>query len=75
MAQQTFKKEDFTKKNDTEYQIMFKVSEIGEGSNLITEKLNENGEYETIQAPIKRFDDSIFIVWDKPFNGRIIFDK
>ncbi|WP_291938288.1 glutathione synthase [Chryseobacterium sp.] len=63
------------KHNENEYQIKFKVSEIGEGSNLITERLNEKGEYETIQAPIRRLNNDIFIVWDRPFDGRILLDN
>ncbi len=74
MKKYFFKKEDFIKNKEGEYQIQFKTEEIGEGSNIITEKLNENGEYEIIQAPIRRFEDFIFIVWDHPFDGRIIFD-
>lgn len=74
MAEKNFNKEDFIQNNEKEYQIEFKVHEIGEGIDLIVERQNEKGEYETIQAPVKRLNDKIFVVWDQPFDGRIIFD-
>jgi hypothetical protein len=70
-----FKKEDFAKGKENEYQITFKTEEIGEGSNLIVERLGQNGQYEIIQAPIRRFNDTVSIIWDHPFDGRIQFDK
>jgi hypothetical protein len=73
MAKKNFNKEDFIQNNEGQYQIEFKVREIGEGINLMVERLNENGTYEIIQAP-KRFNESIFVVWDHPFDGRIVFD-
>ncbi|AZA80636.1 glutathione synthase [Chryseobacterium lactis] len=75
MENKIFMKEDFVRNKDNEYELQFKVSEIGEGSNLITERLNEKNEYETVQVQIRRFDDFVFIVWDKPFDGRIFFDN
>ena len=75
MVYKFFKKEDFMKNNENEYQITFKVSEIGKGINLITEELTEKGEYEMIQAPIRRLNDEIFVVWDHPFDGRVLLDK
>lgn len=75
MAQKLFTKEDFVKNNEKQYQIEFNVQEIGEGSNLIVEKKNENGEYEVVQTEINRYDDRIFIVWSEPFDGRLIFEK
>jgi uncharacterized protein YecA (UPF0149 family) len=74
MSSRNFKKEEFVKDNE-QYQLEFKIQEIGEGSNLTIEKQKENGEYEVVQAEIKRFNDSIFITWSQPFNGRIIFEK
>ncbi|WP_047096661.1 hypothetical protein [Chryseobacterium lactis] len=74
MAKKNFNKEDFIQNNEGQYQIEFKVREIGEGINLMVERLNENGTYEMIQAPVKRFNESIFVVWDHPFDGRIVFD-
>lgn len=75
MSQKQFKKTDFTSNNEEQYQIEFKVSEIGEGINLIVQRLNEKGEYEIVQAPVRRLNDRVFVVWDHPFDGRIIFDK
>lgn len=74
MAEKNFNKEDFIQNNEKGYQIEFNVRDIGEGINLIVEKRNEKGEYEIIQAPVKRLNDKIFIVWDQPFDGRILFD-
>ncbi|WP_312298404.1 glutathione synthase [Chryseobacterium sp.] len=74
MAQKTFSKEDFVQNNEKEYQLGFKVSEVGKGSNLIVERLNEKGEYEIVQSPLRKLNDQIFIIWDSPFNGRILFD-
>ncbi|AZB10074.1 glutathione synthase [Chryseobacterium sp. G0162] len=75
MSQKQFKKTDFAQNHEKQYQIEFKVNEIGEGSNLTVQRLNEKGEYEIIQAPIRRLNESIFVVWDHPFDGRIIFDE
>lgn len=75
MSQKIFTKKDFTENNEKQYQIGFKTTEIGEGINLIVQKLNEKGEYETIQAPVHRLNDSILIVWDHPFDGKILFDE
>ncbi len=75
MSQKQFKKTDFAENNEKQYQIEFKTDEIGEGINIIVQKLNEKGEYEMIQAPVRRFNKSIFVVWDHPFDGRIIFDE
>ncbi|SMO62124.1 hypothetical protein SAMN06265171_103329 [Chryseobacterium rhizoplanae] len=74
MAQIIFNKEDFTKSNEKEYQLEYDVNEIGKGSDLIVERLTEKGDYEIIQAPLRRSSDKIFIIWDTPFNGRILFD-
>lgn len=75
MSQKQFKKADFAENNEKQYQLEFKTNEIGEGINLIVQELNEKREYETLQAPVRRLNDSIFIVWDYPFDGRIIFDE
>lgn len=74
MAQRIFSKEDFTKSNEKEYQLEYKVNEIGKGSDLIVERLTEKGDYEIIQAPLRKSDDKVFIIWDVPFDGRILFD-
>ncbi|WET00371.1 glutathione synthase [Chryseobacterium arthrosphaerae] len=74
MAQKTFSKEDFVQNNEKEYQLGFNVNEVGKGSNLIVERLNEKGEYEVVQSPLRKLNDQIFIIWDSPFNGRILFD-
>lgn len=75
MSQKQLKKTDFAPNDEGQYQIEFKISEIGEGINLIVQRLNEKGEYEMIQAPVRRLNDRIFIVWDHPFDGRLIFDE
>lgn len=75
MSQKKFTKNDFIKNNEKQYQIEFKTAEIGEGINLIVQKLDEKGEYEMVQALIRRLNDSIFVTWDHPFDGRIIFDE
>ncbi|QBJ86598.1 glutathione synthase [Chryseobacterium gleum] len=74
MAEKIFNKEDFTKTNEKEYQLEYTIGEIGEGVNLIVEKLTEQGKYEVVQAPLRRSDNKIYIVWDSPFNGRVLFD-
>ncbi|WP_374462838.1 glutathione synthase [Chryseobacterium sp.] len=74
MAQKIFNKEDFTKTNEKEYQLEYTIGEIGEGVNLIVERLTEQGKYEIVQAPLRRSDNKIFIIWDSPFDGRILFD-
>lgn len=75
MSQKQFKKTDFAENNEKQYQIGFKTDEIGEGINLIVQRLNEKGEYEMIQAPVRRLNENIFVIWDHPFDGRIIFDE
>jgi hypothetical protein len=74
MAQKNFKKEDFVNTDD-QYQIEYKKEEIGQGSDLTVERIDETGSYEVIQAEIKRFNDRIFICWSEPFDGRIIFNQ
>lgn len=75
MSQKNFTKADFIENNEKQFQIEFKIKEIGEGINLIVQKLTEKGEYEMVQAPVRRLNDSIFVVWDHPFDGRILFDE
>lgn len=76
MAHSNFRKEDFVKDEaSNQYQVEFKKGNIGIGSDLIVERESGNGEYETLQAEIRRHDDSIFICWSEPFNGRVIFDE
>ncbi len=75
MAHKNFRKEDFIKDEGSDlYQVEFRKGNIGEGSNLIVERQQDEGEYENLQVQIKRHNDSIFICWSEPFNGRIIFD-
>ncbi len=74
MAQKNFRKEDFEDGSFGRYHIEYKKGEIGEGSNLIVEKKDQSDKYEVVQAEIKRQDDSIFIVWSEPFDGRLIFE-
>ncbi|MBE4947402.1 glutathione synthase [Chryseobacterium culicis] len=74
MAQKIFSKKDFTKTHENEYQLEYSAREIGGGSDLIVERLTEKGIYETLQTPLRRSDDKIFIIWDQPFDGRILFD-
>ena len=74
MAQIIFSKEDFTKRNEKEYQLEYNVNEIGKGSDLIVERLTEKGDYEIIQAPLQKSNDKIFIIWDTPLDGRTLFD-
>ncbi|WP_167387031.1 hypothetical protein [Chryseobacterium timonianum] len=51
------------------------MSEIAEGTNLIVEKRDEKGEYEMVQAHVRKLNNRILVVWDHPFNDRIIFDE
>ncbi|KUJ51037.1 hypothetical protein [Chryseobacterium sp. JAH] len=74
MAHKEFKKEDFIKTDEGNFQLEYTKSEIGEGSNLIVEEKNTDGTYSVIQIPIKRHNESIFIVVDQPIEGRIILD-
>jgi hypothetical protein len=74
MAHKEFTKEDFKKTDDGNYQLEYSKSEIGEGSNLIVEEKTADGTYSVIQIPIKRHNDSIFIVVDQPIEGRLILD-
>jgi len=74
MAHKEFTKEDFVKTDDGNYQLEYSKSEIGEGSNLIVEEKTADGKYSVIQIPIKRHNDSIFIVVDQPIEGRLILD-
>ncbi|MDR6921821.1 MULTISPECIES: glutathione synthase [Chryseobacterium] len=74
MAHRNFKKEDF-EKDQNEYQLEFKIDEIGKGLDLIVERKNRQGEYEVIQAEIKRLNDLIFICWSEPFDGRVIYNE
>ncbi|MDH6254134.1 hypothetical protein M2347_003861 [Chryseobacterium sp. H1D6B] len=75
MAQREFKKEDFVKSDDSGYQIEYLVGDIGEGIDLIVERKKDDGAYETIQVPIKRSDDKIFVCLDQPVDGRIIYEN
>lgn len=75
MAHRNFKKEDFVKNQSGEFQLEFQEGNIGEGVDLIVEKKNENGEYEVLQAEIKRHNKLIMISWSEPFDGRILFDE
>jgi len=74
MANKEFKKRDFVKTDEGNYQLEYTKSEIGEGSNLIIEQKSANGEYSVVQIPIKRHNENIFIVVDQPIDGRLIFE-
>lgn len=74
MAHKEFTKDDFVKTDDGNYQLEYSKSEIGEGSNLIIEVKAADGTYSVIQIPIKRHNESIFIVVDQPIEGRLILD-
>ncbi|MGK6341010.1 glutathione synthase [Chryseobacterium sp. DT-3] len=75
MLNKNFTKAEFVLNNENQYQLEFTIQEIGQGSNLIVERKNENGEFETVQIMITRLNDRIFIKWSEPFDGRIIFEK
>lgn len=76
MAHRNFIKSDFIiDESSNLYQVEFRKRNIGEGSNLIVERETGDGSYETIQTQIKRHNDSIFICWSEPFNGRLIFEE
>lgn len=74
MSQKIFNKEDFTKIKDGEYQLEYTIHEIGEGSDLIVERMTEKGDYEIIQPQLRRSNDKILIIWNSPFDGRILFN-
>lgn len=74
MSQKIFNKKNFTKTNEKEYQLEYTISEIGEGSNLIVERMTEKGNYEIIQTQLRKSNDKIFIIWDSPFDGRVLFN-
>ena len=74
-SQRQFNKTDFAQNDQRQYQIEFKMSEIAEGTNLIVEKRDEKGEYEMVQAHVRKLNNRILVVWDHPFNDRIIFDE
>nr|WP_314497895.1 glutathione synthase [uncultured Chryseobacterium sp.] len=74
MAHKDFTKEDFVKTEEGNYQLEYSKSEIGEGSNIIIEEKSSDGTYSVIQIPIKRHNESIFIVTDHPIEGRLILD-
>ncbi|MCX8526429.1 glutathione synthase [Chryseobacterium formosus] len=74
MATVEFKKDDFVKDDFDEFHIEYKTSEIGNGSNLIIEIL-QDGLYDVVQVPIRRSNDSIFICFSEPLDGRLIFEK
>ena len=74
MAIVEFKKEDFVKGDFDEFHVEYKMSEIGSGSNLLVETL-QDGIYDMVQVPIRRSDNSIFICFSEPTDGRLIFEK
>ncbi|WP_027381229.1 hypothetical protein [Chryseobacterium daeguense] len=75
MAHRLFRKTEFVQDSSGQYQVEFKKGNVGEGSDMVVERLTENGEYEVILAQIKRHEDSIFVSWSEPFDGRILFDQ
>ncbi|WP_294273080.1 glutathione synthase [uncultured Chryseobacterium sp.] len=74
MPQRIFTKDDFVNNSNNEYEIEYHIGEVGIGANLIVEKRDENGEYEVIQPEMTRVDDSMFIRWSEPFEGRLIYE-
>lgn len=74
MATKNFNKEEFVQDGDR-YQIEFSMKEIGGGSDLTIERKKDDGEYEIVQAEVNRHENSFFVVWSEPFNGRLIFEK
>jgi hypothetical protein len=74
MADRYFKKEDFVEDRNM-YRVEFKMDDIGEGVDLVIERKNENGEYEVIQADMTRHNESLFLYWSEPFDGRIVSDE
>ena len=75
MATVEFKKENFVKGDFDEFHIEYKMSEVGNGSNLIIETLHEDGIYDVVQVPVRRSNDSVFICFSEPTDGRLIFEK
>lgn len=75
MATVEFKKEDCVKGDFDEFHVEYKMSEIGNGSNLLVEILHKDGIYNMVQVPIRRSDNSIFICFSEPTDGRLIFEK
>ncbi len=76
MAHRNFRKEEFFKDEGSDlYQVEFRKGDVGEGADLVVERQKEDGEYENLQAQMKRHNDRIFICWSEPFDGRVIFDE
>lgn len=75
MATVVFKKEDFVENESGEFLVEYKIQEIGQGSNLTVEEMNSSGEYEVVQVPIRRQNESMFICFSHPADGRLIFEK
>jgi hypothetical protein len=75
MATVEFKKEDFVKGDFNEFHVEYKMSDVGNGSNLVVETLDQDGRYDVVQVPIRRSNDSIFICFSEPTDGRLIFEK
>ncbi|AZA59596.1 MULTISPECIES: S8/S53 family peptidase [Chryseobacterium] len=74
MGSINFSKQDFVK-DDTRYKVAIDQG-VGKGVDLIVERQDENGEYEVIQAEIKRSaDEKVFVVWSEPFDGRVVSDE
>lgn len=75
MATIEFKRKDFIEGDSDEFYVKYTEDEIGQGSNLIVEVINEDGLYDVVQVPIKRSDDNILICFSTPVDGRLIFEK
>ncbi|WP_407405371.1 glutathione synthase [Chryseobacterium sp.] len=75
MAIIDFKKEDFVKGDFDDYQVEYTQDQVGMGSNLIVETLDEEGKYQVVLVPIRRHDDKILICFSEPTNGRLLFEK
>lgn len=75
MATVEFKKEEFVEGDFDDYHIEYTIEEIGQGSNLIVEAKDEDGNYNVVQVPIRRLNESMFICFSEPTDGRLIFEK
>ncbi|PQA93208.1 glutathione synthase [Chryseobacterium shigense] len=75
MLSKNFTKTEFVLNSDNQYQLEYRMEEIGQGSNLTIERKKEEGAFETVQAIITRLNDRIFVKWSEPFDGRLIFEN
>ncbi|KQM35757.1 hypothetical protein [Chryseobacterium sp. Leaf201] len=75
MAEKSFRKEDFIKGDAEDYKLRYRKDDIGIGSDLTVERINDSGEHEVVLANIHRHDDYVEIFWSEPFNGRLLYDS